>query len=121
MVSKLKLLLLLAISIGLFGCTSDQASGGFHDALFFATGIVSEVNIDGGTKTVAVIVEADDSGELAIGEQALFDFSDFDVSWRVPRDDLDGIYPGDKVDVDFFLTGTKGRGYDGYEITKLLE
>ena len=44
MVSKLKLLLLLAISIGLFGCTSDQASGGFHDALFFATGIVSEVN-----------------------------------------------------------------------------
>ena len=50
MVSKLKLLLLLAISIGLFGCTSDQASGGFHDALFFATGIVSEVNIDGGTK-----------------------------------------------------------------------
>ena len=67
------------------------------------------------------IVEADDSGELAIGEQALFDFSDFDVSWRVPRDDLDGIYPGDKVEVDFFLTGTKGRGYDGYEITKLLE
>lgn len=121
MVSKLKLLLLLAISIGLFGCTSDQASGGFRDALFFATGIVSEVNIDGGTKTVAVIVEADDSGELAIGEQALFDFSDFDVSWRVPRDDLDGIYPGDKVEVDFFLTGTKGRGYDGYEITKLLE
>ena len=120
MVSKLKLLLLLAISIGLFGCTSDQASGGFHDALFFATGIVSEVNIDGGTKTVAVIVEADDSGELAIGEQALFDFSDFDVSWRVPEMISMASIPATKLKSTFSLPEQR-QGYDGYEITKLLE
>ena len=111
--------LLIISALMLVGCASDQTVGGISDAVFSATGTVAEVSIDGETKTVAVVVEGDDSGELSIGEQALFDFSDFDVSYRLPREDLDGINPGDKVEVEFFLGGSKSGGYPGYKITKL--
>lgn len=118
---------LLAFALGIsatvsLGCASrDVPSGGIYDVVFYVTGTVAEVNIDGGTKTVTVVVEAGNSDELTVGGQAIFDFSDFDVSWRVPRDDLEGISPGDKVRVSFFLGGTKTGGYPGEKITKLTE
>lgn len=123
--SPLRCLLAFAMSASLiasFGCASrDVPSGGIYDVVFYATGTVAEVNIDGGRKTVAVLIESCNYEEPKLDEQALFDFSDFDVSWRVPRDDLDGIHPGDKVRVSFFLSTTKSDGYPGEKITKLLE
>ena len=115
------LLALVASVLMLVGCATDQTVGDISDAVFCATGTVAEVSIDGGTKTVAVVIEEDDSNGLAIGEQALFDFSDFDVSYRLPREDLDGIYPGDEVKVEFFLNRSTSGGYSGYKITKLPE
>lgn len=108
--------------VGSIGCAPrDVPSGGVYDVVFFATGTVSEVSIDGETKTVAVCIESCNYEEPKVGEQVLFDFSDFGASWRVPRDGLDGIYPGDKVRVSFFLGGSKSGGYPGEKIAKLPE
>ena len=124
MSSLIRRLLTLAASIGLVmlsACASDQVSGGLYDVVFYATGTVSEVDIDGGAKTVSIVIETCNYEEPEVGECALFDFSDFDDSWRVPRDDLNGIQPGDKVKVSFFLGEASSGGYPGEKITKLTE